>query len=334
MSNFFRNPWTQMGVGMLSQRGRIGPGLQQGMLNVQNQQKFDREGQMQDAQRELMQLQAQQAQKNLNQPDLMAVGAGQTLLDKGTMKPAYTAPAAPEKPGAVLAGYQYAVSQGYPGDFFQYQKDLKSAGASSQTVNMGGKGLSELAKKQAGSLVEGQTSAQDDVTGIQNIHSAAEKIQSGSFTGFGANLKLNMARFADFAGLGGKSETEKIANTETYLAQMGNEVGRVIKQFGAGTGLSDADREYAEKIVGGRVTLNKESILRILQIQEKIYRARVDAHNKKAQQVLDKPNALKEMLYSPAVDMTGIPGPLTFEAPAPAAPAGPDIDAIMKKYGG
>ena len=42
------------------------------------------------------------------------------------------------------------------------------------------------------------------------------------------------------------------------------EVGRIIKLFGAGTGLSDADREYAEKIVAGNITMTEEAMRRLL----------------------------------------------------------------------
>ena len=41
---------------------------------------------------------------------------------------------------------------------------------------------------------------------------------------------------------------------------MAGNVGRLIKQFGAGTGLSDADRQYAEKMAGGKITLDVKAL--------------------------------------------------------------------------
>jgi hypothetical protein len=61
---------------------------------------------------------------------------------------------------------------------------------------------------------------------------------------------------------------------------MANNVGRLIKQFGAGTGLSNADREYAEKMAGGKITLDDKAINRILDINERISRNVIRAHNK------------------------------------------------------
>jgi len=394
MADYFDNPWTQMGVGMLSRGGRIGPGLQRGMENVQQQRTLQQQKEIKDMQMRQMQSQlemqrsAQRMRQNklrrqrqgseafmipgapasvdasglpiaatgptapqtteevrqgllrmmqfsdnpaalasqaagMGKPEYKVVGGNLVRTDTPTPSAVFTAPQKPVSPGATLQGYQYAKGQGYPGSFVDYQKEIGASKRASQTTNVypGSKGITKLAEKQAASLTTRQDEAQDDIVGVQNIHSAAERIKSGMITGFGGNLKLNLARFAEFAGLGGKDANEKIANTETYMAQMGNEVGRVIKQFGAGTGLSDADREYAEKIVGGRISLNEKSLMRILQIQEKVYRARITAHNKRAGQVLKKPGAETGLLYNPSVDVSMLPEPLTFDAPPPVETA-------------
>jgi len=86
---------------------------------------------------------------------------------------------------------------------------------------------------------------------------------------------------------------------------MGKQVGTIIKQFGSGTGLSDADREYAEKIVGGKITLTEEAIRKIISINKRAYQNVIRNYNKRAKQVMEKPEA-KELPYNLLVEEPGI----------------------------
>jgi hypothetical protein len=61
---------------------------------------------------------------------------------------------------------------------------------------------------------------------------------------------------------------------------MAQNVGKIIKQFGAGTGLSDADRQYAEKMAGGKITLDVKALNKILDINERAARNVITRHNK------------------------------------------------------
>ena len=55
-----------------------------------------------------------------------------------------------------------------------------------------------------------------------------------------------------------------IADTEKYIAESGRRVAQYITNLGAGTGLSDADREYAEKVVAGNITVDAEALKDLL----------------------------------------------------------------------
>ena len=63
---------------------------------------------------------------------------------------------------------------------------------------------------------------------------------------------------------------------------MAQNVGKLIKQFGAGTGLSDADREYATKMAGGLITVDEKAIRKILDINDKAAQNVIRLHNKRA----------------------------------------------------
>ena len=85
-----------------------------------------------------------------------------------------------------------------------------------------------------------------------------------------------------------------VAATEAFFAGIGDQVAERITQFGAGTGLSDADRQYAKKIVGGEETFSKEGIEKIMRINDETARDMVRLYGeertrlaKKEPEVLD-----------------------------------------------
>jgi formyltetrahydrofolate synthetase len=66
---------------------------------------------------------------------------------------------------------------------------------------------------------------------------------------------------------------------------MGQNTAKLIKQFGAGTGLSDADREYATKIAGGSIKLDEKAIRKVLEINDRAARNVIAGHNKKVENI-------------------------------------------------
>lgn len=85
-----------------------------------------------------------------------------------------------------------------------------------------------------------------------------------------------------------------VAATEAFFAGIGDQVAERITQFGAGTGLSDSDRQYAKKIVGGEETFSKEGIETIMRINDETARDMVRLYGeertrlaKKEPEVLD-----------------------------------------------
>ena len=123
-----------------------------------------------------------------------------------------------------------------------------------------GKGQGEVALKS-------QATAQDAADMINTIKIGRGLVQQGIVTGFGADFRVDLGRALKLAGI--ETGDDAVANTQTFAATMAQNVGKLIKQFGAGTGLSDADREYAIKMAGGQITLDEGAIKKILDINEK-----------------------------------------------------------------
>ena len=153
-------------------------------------------------------------------------------------------------------------------------------------VNLGQEGesafLKELGKKKAASVIASYDSAQASSIKSNVLDTQWETISKGAgiLTGTLAEVKLGAGKLLKSVGLLSGEGDELIANTETFIANAGNLVAEVIKAFGAGTGLSDADREFAKGIVGGSITLDGESLKRLLILQARATKKKIQEHNK------------------------------------------------------
>ena len=153
---------------------------------------------------------------------------------------------------------------------------------STQTVNLPGQEKAfdqELGKGQAKGILESRSRADDAVEIMTTVAEGRKILASGAITGFGADFIVQFSQALKQAGYdyGGDAS----ANSQAYGANMAQNVGKIIKQFGAGTGLSDADREYAEKMAGGKITMDLTAIRRVLDINEKQARWVIATHNKR-----------------------------------------------------
>ena len=71
---------------------------------------------------------------------------------------------------------------------------------------------------------------------------------------------------------------------------MGIRTGEVIRLFGAGTGLSDEDRKFANRISAGDITLNAESLKRLQVMNKQLILEEAILHN----ELVDDLNAARQ----------------------------------------
>lgn len=159
----------------------------------------------------------------------------------------------------------------------------------------------EFGKQGASQFFERRQGALDAVQSLTASQEARDLLKSGVITGFGADWVTSFGSALQRLGF---NEGDAVANTQAFVATRAQEVGRIIKLFGAGTGLSDADRQFATKAAAGDITLNEQAIKRILDINERASRNVIDLYNKDASQI----------------DPSLSPFDLTVEAPAEYAP--------------
>jgi len=147
--------------------------------------------------------------------------------------------------------------------------------------------LKKLGEKEAERFVKTREAAELARTAMQGIDESITLLNSneGIISGTAGEFRLNASKALAQAGI---IESDSIANTEAFFANQGNQVAQVITAFGAGTGLSDADREFAKQIAGGEISLSENSLRKILDIRKRALTNLIGTYNTRAQQISEK----------------------------------------------
>lgn len=169
---------------------------------------------------------------------------------------------------------------------------------------------------------------------IATLNTAREQLDGtgGIISGTGADAKLDFAKAAKFFGV----DDPRIVNTETFRAAIKPIVLSTISGLGAGSGISDGDRKFAEQAVGGNINLDEASIRRILDITDRAARAKISSFNSMSDQMVKMSPELSNVSPMLHVEMPPAYQPRPQPAPqgmpnrqpgaaaaAPAMPSGP-----------
>ena len=136
-----------------------------------------------------------------------------------------------------------------------------------------------LGAGQSEDLIKSRAAARDASSIIDTVRTGRDIMKSGMITGAGADFLVNLNQGLKTVGIDA-GYADAAANSQAFSANMAGNVGKLIKQFGAGTGLSDADREFAKDMAGGRIALDAKAINKILDINERAARNVITRHNK------------------------------------------------------
>lgn len=164
--------------------------------------------------------------------------------------------------------------------------------------------------------------ARDDVDAIHRARGELDQ-KGGVFSGSFADKKLYLAKAAELLGV---PNAGSIQNTEAYGSAIGQRVAVMVKAFGSGTAISDGDRKFAAAMAGGQVTLDENSMRRILDIGEKAARSKIDYHN----QFVDKVTASNEGL-KPARDSFLVQAPGQYKKPEIASASPNSAASVSSK---
>lgn len=156
-----------------------------------------------------------------------------------------------------------------------------------QTINIGGGDAfyKELSKQFGKDFVTRRNDAIDAARSLKSANIAVDLMNKGIITGTGANFILGVGKALKQAGL---YDGQALANTEAYFANQVSQVASIIKAFGSGTGLSDADREYAQNAAAGNITMTEESLRKIIDINARASTYIVNRFNEDAKKINER----------------------------------------------
>ena len=141
----------------------------------------------------------------------------------------------------------------------------------------------ELAKVGAKNFVEVYEGAKKAAAAISSVNRSLPLVDE-MFTGAFSDAKLNVSRYGRAFGIE-FSDLETIENTEIYTATAGARLADFIKNLGAGTGISDADREYAKAVVAGNTSVDAAGLKRLLKSLKVDAEQKIKSYKKIRQEV-------------------------------------------------
>jgi hypothetical protein len=151
-------------------------------------------------------------------------------------------------------------------------------------------------------FIDQAKTAQSSADQVRSIHDARRALDSpgGVITGFKANDRLALKQLAEMFG----ADSRGVENTQTFNAAM---KPVIMASLGGslGTGISNADRDFLQRASGADATLDEKAIRRILDINEKIAREKIDRHNSNADEYIQANPTLAKVSPTLKVKMPG-----------------------------
>lgn len=187
--------------------------------------------------------------------------------------------------------YEAAKQGGYTKSFLDYQLEKANASRAQTTVNATVNPILKGLSEQFATGAEGARASADVVRAVQNARSQIDA-PGGIIAGKFADNNLALQKIGAAFGV---TDPQAIVNTETFRTQIKPIVLETVKGLGAGSGVSNADRDFALQAVGGDINLDPGTIRRVLDITEKAARAKVERHNALSDQMLETQPELKQV---------------------------------------
>ena len=132
------------------------------------------------------------------------------------------------------------------------------------------------------------TKANEALQGLDMNAQSQRIFDEGIIAGKFAEVRVGINKSLMAAGMASEDAEAITANTETWLAYRGNAVASTIQAFGAGSGLSDADREFATKMAGANPDASPAAIKRLLEIERRGYTSLIKNNNRVVKRMVDR----------------------------------------------
>lgn len=115
----------------------------------------------------------------------------------------------------------------------------------------------KMAAKKADAWEASKTSSREARMILRSNFAQRNLLDDGIITGAGADWRTTLQSYQQW--LSGKPDPE-LSRTQLFKFEAGAKAGKLIKQFGAGTGLSDADLKFAMMLALGDNSMTEDAI--------------------------------------------------------------------------
>ena len=185
----------------------------------------------------------------------------------------------------------------------------------------------------AGKVADADISMRDAAIKAPDLADRANRVRevlvSGKvITGAGADYRLALGKALNLVGA---TDAETVSNTESLATSLAQNTLDAIKAsgLGAGSGFSNADRDFLEKAVGGKITLEAKTIEKLAELSHRA-----------AAKPAERWNTRVRGIPASALEGTGIgtepvivPPLLTPKRKSDLLPSGRSRSEILKAYG-
>ena len=158
---------------------------------------------------------------------------------------------------------------------------LTQAAQVTKTISDADKLAGKLRDKAADNFFVANEKARNAEKVLQINANSRSLMEEGIITGAGANFLAGMASIGVQLGFVPKGVEDKLIATQTFMAERGKQVLALLGSgdVGAGTGISDKDVQFMKEVAGQQITLNKETLSRIMRIEEQAARNAITKSN-------------------------------------------------------
>lgn len=195
-----------------------------------------------------------------------------------------------------------------------------------------------LAEKRVDMLAKSFDAAQNAGKSLQALDMSKQQLDAGIKSGSLAKIDLALGKLGETFGV---QRDPTNSNTEAYMAAIAQQVAQFVKNFGAGTGISNTDLEFALRSMGGDVGTSAAALQQILQMakvgatnvlfsHQRLYDAQKGATGTIPEDLrsFEVPFGVKdpngEMRYNPGMDR------MDYVKPPAAKPAAPGAQPVRK----
>lgn len=132
-----------------------------------------------------------------------------------------------------------------------------------KVIDVSGKLIERLSDETITDLVNFRDKSRLAKDKLMVIDRQLERLEGGMPTGIAANLSVGLQQVGQLIGMPYNPE---LVNAQEYMMEVANLVKAEIKAFGSGTSITDADREYTQRMVGGDITQQAQALENMLKI--------------------------------------------------------------------